>query len=80
MRRGQDPFVEYSESIAQVGVKMPLEIEWNLERDREVLPGNDDDDWYGRNGTKVAICQLPRGRVPPFDNPPGIARCNLTPP
>src|SRR5438128_5046945 len=58
MRRGQDPFVENSESIAQVGLKMPLEIEWDHERHREVLCSNYHDHRHGRNPTKVSIYQI----------------------
>ena len=55
MRRSQDPFVENSEAIAQVGLKMPLKIERHLERYREVLRRNDHDHRYGRNLTKISI-------------------------
>ena len=58
MRRGQDPFVENSESIAQVGLKMPLKIERNLERYREVLRRNNHDHRHGRNLTKISICHI----------------------
>ena len=54
MRRGQDPFVENSESIAQIGLKMPLEIEWNRQK-REVL----------RSAQRAALAAAAHSRAPP---------------
>src|SRR5688572_21864263 len=59
VRRSQNPFVENTESKAKVGLKVPLEIERNRERHREVLRGNHHSHRHGRNPTKVSIGQIP---------------------
>ena len=58
MRRGQDPFVENAESIAQIGLKKRLKIERHLERHREVLRRNNHHHWHARHRTKIALCQI----------------------
>ena len=58
MRRSQNPFVNDPEAIAQVGLKMPLEIERNHQRHSEILSGNEDDHRHGGDLTQVAISQI----------------------
>ena len=58
VRRSQNPFIKDPEPIAQVGLEMPLKIERNHERHREILRGYEHDHRHGGNLTQISICQI----------------------
>src|SRR5688572_23213842 len=58
MRRRQNPLAEHAESMAQVDLKVPLEVERNSERHRQVLRRDDHDHWHGRDLAKITSGEI----------------------